>query len=103
MFCDDILLLVLCGGFNLYGFLLLKYCGWVLINWVLVNGEIEMGVILYQMVKKVDVGLIVGQYKVMISGSDMVLILYVKMCDVVNELLCDLLLKMKNVLLLLEL
>lgn len=56
---EEILYFVLVGVFNLYGFLLFVYCGCVLLNWVLVNGESEMGVMLYCMVKCVDVGEIV--------------------------------------------
>lgn len=48
------------------------------------------------MVKKADAGPVVGQHKVMISGSDTALTLHAKMRDAANELLRDLLPKMKN-------
>lgn len=96
MLCDDILSLAPRGAFNLHGSLLPKYRGRAPINWALVNGESETGVTLHQMVKKADAGPIVGQYKVAISDADTALTLHGKMRDASQNLLGDLLPKMKE-------
>ncbi|CFQ38527.1 bifunctional UDP-4-amino-4-deoxy-L-arabinose formyltransferase/UDP-glucuronic acid oxidase ArnA [Yersinia aleksiciae] len=96
MLCDDILSSAPRGAFNLHGSLLPKYRGRAPINWALVNGETETGVTLHQMVKKADAGPIVGQYKVAISDVDTALTLHGKMRDASQDLLRDLLPKMKD-------
>ncbi|CNI00634.1 bifunctional UDP-glucuronic acid decarboxylase/UDP-4-amino-4-deoxy-L-arabinose formyltransferase [Yersinia thracica] len=96
MLCDNILSSAPRGGFNLHGSLLPKYRGRAPINWALANGETETGVTLHQMVKKADAGPIVGQHKVIISETDTALTLHAKMRDAAQELLHDLLPKMKN-------
>lgn len=96
MLCDDILSSAPRGAFNLHGSLLPKYRGRAPINWALVNGETETGVTLHQMVNKADAGPIVGQHKVSISDADTALTLHEKMREASQELLRDLLPKMKG-------
>ncbi|CNI23034.1 bifunctional UDP-glucuronic acid decarboxylase/UDP-4-amino-4-deoxy-L-arabinose formyltransferase [Yersinia massiliensis] len=96
MLCDDILSSAPRGAFNLHGSLLPKYRGRAPINWALVNGETETGVTLHQMVRKADAGPIVGQHKVTISDTDTALTLHEKMREASQELLRDLLPKMKG-------
>ncbi|AHM74212.1 bifunctional UDP-4-amino-4-deoxy-L-arabinose formyltransferase/UDP-glucuronic acid oxidase ArnA [Yersinia hibernica] len=96
MLCDEILSSAPRGGFNLHGSLLPKYRGRAPINWALVNGEKETGVTLHQMVKQADAGPIAGQHKVTISDEDTALTLHAKMRDAAQELLRDLLPKMKS-------
>lgn len=96
MLSDEILSLAPQGGFNLHGSLLPQYRGRAPINWVLVNGETETGVTLHQMVKKADAGPIAGQYKVAISDIDTALTLHAKMRDAAQELLRNLLPRMKE-------
>ncbi|WP_145514292.1 bifunctional UDP-4-amino-4-deoxy-L-arabinose formyltransferase/UDP-glucuronic acid oxidase ArnA [Yersinia massiliensis] len=96
MLCDDILSSAPRGAFNLHGSLLPKYRGRAPINWALVNGETETGVTLHQMVRKADAGPIVGQHKVTISDTDTAITLHEKMREASQELLRDLLPKMKG-------
>ncbi|MDN0113339.1 bifunctional UDP-4-amino-4-deoxy-L-arabinose formyltransferase/UDP-glucuronic acid oxidase ArnA [Yersinia intermedia] len=96
MLCEEILSSAPQGGFNLHGSLLPKYRGRAPINWALVNGETETGVTLHQMVKKADAGPIVGQQKVIISDDDTALTLHAKMREASQELLRDILPKMKR-------
>lgn len=87
MLLVDLFVIVLCGVYNMYGLLLLKYWGWVLINWVVLNGEIEIGVMLYEMVVKLDVGVIIGQIVVLILLDDMVVQVFDKVMVVVEQML----------------
>lgn len=56
LICDEILQFASAGAFNLHGSLLPKCRGRAPLNWVLVNGETETGVILHRMVKRAGTG-----------------------------------------------
>ena len=58
------------GAFNMHGSLLPKYRGRVPVNWAIINGEIETGATLHEMVEKPDAGRIVDQEAVPILPDD---------------------------------
>lgn len=43
---------------NVYVLFLLKYCGGVFVYYLIIEGEKEIGVMIMEMVKKMDVGVI---------------------------------------------
>ncbi|HET7763526.1 MAG TPA: formyltransferase [Burkholderiales bacterium] len=63
-------LLSVAPGFNMHGSLLPKYRGRVPVNWAIVQGEIETGATLHEMVEKPDAGRIVDQEAVPILPDD---------------------------------
>lgn len=69
------------GGWNLHGSLLPKYRGRAPLNWVLVEGEIETGVTLHEMVEKPDAGDIVDQEWVPVEDDETAYTLMVKMLE----------------------
>lgn len=60
------------GIFNLYGFLLLCYWGVVFINWAVINGDIEMGVIIFFIWYEIDIGDVFLQEKMFIGLNEIV-------------------------------
>lgn len=74
---------------NVYVFLLLKYCGGVLIYYVIINGEKEVGVIIMEMVVKMDVGDMVLKVFVEIIDEDNVGIMFDRFVVVGCDFLLD--------------
>ena len=87
----DILEIPPAGCLNLHGSLLPRYRGRCPINWVLVNGESEIGVTLHHMTPKPDDGDIVGQRRIEISADDTALTLHGKATQATALLLDELL------------
>lgn len=83
---EEILQCASLGAFNLHGSLLPKYRGRAPLNWVLVNGETQMGVTLHRMTSEPDAGPIVAQNQVDIAGDDNALSLHHKLCESANNL-----------------
>lgn len=75
------------AALNLHGSLLPKYRGRAPVNWVLVNGEMETGVTLHEMVEKPDAGDIIAQKKIAIDFEDDVSTLYEKMTAAARQLI----------------
>ncbi|MCY7387966.1 MAG: formyltransferase [Burkholderiales bacterium] len=70
MLKPELLATVARGAYNMHGSLLPKYRGRVPINWAIINGEIETGATLHEMVEKPDAGRIVDQQSVPIHPDD---------------------------------
>ena len=70
MLKPDLLATVARGAYNMHGSLLPKYRGRVPINWAIIQGEIETGATLHEMVEKPDAGRIVDQQSVPILPDD---------------------------------
>ena len=79
------------GCINLHSAMLPKYRGRCPINWVLVNGETETGVMLHYMSEKADAGDIIGQRKVKIDITDTARTLTASMSQATSDLLDELL------------
>ena len=58
------------GTFNLHAALLPQYRGAAPINWAIINGEIETGIMTFFLTKEIDTGDIIDQVRVPISPSD---------------------------------
>ncbi|HOC46263.1 MAG: formyltransferase [Syntrophorhabdaceae bacterium] len=84
------------GAFNLHGSLLPQYRGRCPVNWVIIAGEDRTGVTLHYMVEKPDAGDIVAQKEVAIDFDDDVLSVYRKLVRAADELMRDILPKIKN-------
>lgn len=84
------------GCLNLHGSLLPKYRGRCPINWVLINGEKETGLTLHYMTPHPDDGDIVAQKKLTIADDDTAKTLFDKSAKVANELLDEILPKIKS-------
>ncbi|HWN56811.1 MAG TPA: formyltransferase [Methylomirabilota bacterium] len=84
---ESVLALAPLGAFNLHPSLLPAYRGRAPVNWMLVNGEREVGVTLHQMVARADAGDIVGQRAVAIDDADNALTLYRKLVPLGVELI----------------
>jgi len=67
---DEVLTIPPKGAINLHASLLPKYRGAAPINWVLINGEPETGVTIFQIRPQVDTGEILWQEKVPIAVED---------------------------------
>jgi len=67
---DEVLTIPPKGAINLHASLLPKYRGAAPINWVLINGESETGVTIFQIRPQVDTGEILWQEKVPIAVED---------------------------------
>lgn len=93
---DEILQCAQKGAFNLHGSLLPKYRGRAPLNWALVNGECETGVTLHRMVKRADAGHILAQQKVAIDDQDNALTLHRKLVLVAEQLLGDVLPRLRQ-------
>lgn len=78
MIPGEILALAKIGAFNLHGSLLPKYRGRVPINWAILNGEIETGATLHEMVSKPDAGAIIHQLAVPILPDDIAIEVFAK-------------------------
>ncbi len=84
------------GCLNLHGSLLPRYRGRCPVNWVLVHGEKETGVTLHYMTPRPDDGDIIGQRRIPINNSDTALDLHTKLYTAANDLLDDLLPKIRE-------
>ncbi|EIB96382.1 bifunctional UDP-4-amino-4-deoxy-L-arabinose formyltransferase/UDP-glucuronic acid oxidase ArnA (plasmid) [Pantoea anthophila] len=93
---DEILQCAQKGAFNLHGSLLPKYRGRAPLNWALVNGERETGVTLHRMVKRADAGHILAQQAVAIDDHDNALTLHRKLISVAEQLLGDVLPRLRQ-------
>lgn len=67
---DEILTIPPKGAINLHASLLPKYRGAAPINWVLINGESETGITIFQIKPQVDTGEILWQERVRIAAED---------------------------------
>lgn len=77
------------GIFNLYVFLFLQYCGVVFINWVIINDEKEIGVIIFFIDEKIDIGVIIVLEKVKIKYDEIFEMLYDILMNVGSNLVID--------------
>ncbi len=77
------------GCVNLHASLLPKLRGGAPIHWAIINGEKETGISLMYMVKKMDAGNVIKQYKIKINDDDTYQILYTKLCDLIKSFLID--------------
>ncbi len=77
------------GCVNLHASLLPKLRGGAPIHWAIINGEKETGISLMYMVKKMDAGNIIKQYKVLINDDDTYQSLYTKLCNLIKTFLIN--------------
>jgi methionyl-tRNA formyltransferase len=75
------------GAFNMHGSLLPKYRGRVPVNWAIINGEIETGATLHEMVEKPDAGRIVDQEAAPIAPDDLAIDVFRKVTAAAGRVL----------------
>ena len=69
------------GAYNMHGSLLPKYRGRAPVNWAVLNGEMETGATLHEMVAKPDAGRIVDQQAVPIGPDDLAVDVFRRVTD----------------------
>ncbi len=71
---------------NFHASLLPKLRGGAPIHWAIINGESKTGISLMYMVKKMDAGDVLKQYEVQIDINDTYSSLYVKLCELIKQI-----------------
>lgn len=74
------------GAFNLHASLLPKLRGGAPIHWAVINREQQTGISLMKMIKKMDAGDYLIQYKLNIDEKEIMSSLYEKLSQLVNEM-----------------
>jgi methionyl-tRNA formyltransferase len=75
------------GAFNMHGSLLPKYRGRAPVNWAIIQGEIETGATLHEMVEKPDAGRIADQEAVPIAPDDLAIDVFRKVTAAAGRVL----------------
>jgi len=90
---SDLLAMPTHGAINLHGSLLPKYRGAAPINWAIMNGEVETGLTMIQMVDEMDAGDILGQRATPIGQNEVAGELHDRLADLgvrlVTEIVSD--------------